>query len=419
MTESAPRVLVLAEKIKEQATRLVATLESQNVASPSFSVDALPKLPDSPEIGTSQTEILQCCTELQALVEGPLEFLTRVTSPRMNILVALQAISHFKIATNLKVDEEISFEEIAQRCGMEVDDARRFLRMATTNHIFIEGRKGFIKHTAASRLLAENDLVNNWIGLVCDEMWPVGPKIVPATIKWPGSQEPNETAFALENNGMIHWDALKQDPSKALRFAAGMRFLQLHPAFDVSHLFTSLGWDKEYQGVLVDIGGSTGSIAREFLGRYPNLVCHVQDLPEMIGEGVVEDEFRGRLHFVPQDIFTAQSVRADVYLLRSLLHDWSDKYAIQIIRNLIPGLSKGSKVIVNEVCLPEPNTISFYHAQLLRGYDLSMKQNYNSKERDAEEWEALFQLADKRFALNRIVSLPGSLLSVVEFLWTE
>lgn len=46
-----------------------------------------------------------------------------------------------------------------------------------------------------------------------------------------------------------------------------------------------------------------------------------------------------------------------------------------------------------------------------------MKQEFNSKERDAEEWESLFQLADKRFKLNRIVVPPGSILAVVEFVW--
>ena len=51
------------------------------------------------------------------------------------------------------------------------------------------------------------------------------------------------------------------------------------------------------------------------------------------------------------------------------------------------------------------------------GYDLSMKQQFNSKERDVHEWETLFRLADRRFKLNRIVNPPGSFLAVLEFEW--
>jgi hypothetical protein len=51
------------------------------------------------------------------------------------------------------------------------------------------------------------------------------------------------------------------------------------------------------------------------------------------------------------------------------------------------------------------------------GYDLVMKQLFNSKERDAKEWEALFSAADPRFQLRRITCSPGSILAVIEATW--
>ena len=48
-----------------------------------------------------------------------------------------------------------------------------------------------------------------------------------------------------------------------------------------------------------------------------------------------------------------------------------------------------------------------------------MKQFFNSKERDAEEWKALFAAADPRFQIRRITCSPGSVLSVIEAIWTE
>lgn len=54
-----------------------------------------------------------------------------------------------------------------------------------------------------------------------------------------------------------------------------------------------------------------------------------------------------------------------------------------------------------------------------RGYDLAMKQNFNSRERDADDWAELFGKADTRFKLKRITCSPGSILSVIEIIWVD
>jgi 6-hydroxytryprostatin B O-methyltransferase len=46
-----------------------------------------------------------------------------------------------------------------------------------------------------------------------------------------------------------------------------------------------------------------------------------------------------------------------------------------------------------------------------------MKQQFNAKERSADDWKDLFEQADERFRLNRIINPPGSILAVIEFVW--
>jgi hypothetical protein len=46
-----------------------------------------------------------------------------------------------------------------------------------------------------------------------------------------------------------------------------------------------------------------------------------------------------------------------------------------------------------------------------------MKQQFNAKERSIDDWKSLFEQADTRFKLNRIVNPPGSILAVIEFAW--
>jgi hypothetical protein len=304
----------------------------------------------------SQSEITSSCTNVRPV-------LTR----KINVLISLQAIYHYKIAAGFPVGEEISFHELAQRCNIDMNQLQRLLRMATSNNIFVEPRKGVLAHTAISKLLAEDTLMNEWVGLVCDEMMPSACKAVPAMIKWPASEEPDQTGFSLAHGESL-WNILKKDSHRAQRFAAGMQFLQSHPLFDIEHLIKGLAWDTNTAPKsLVDIGGSQGYISVALLRRYPELKCYVQDVPEALYGVMTPDGLEDRLEFLEHDFFTEQTIKhADVYFLRSILHDWSDKYAVQIIRNLIHALKDGAKVIVNEVCLPEPNTVPAYHDQLLR-----------------------------------------------------
>ena len=61
--------------------------------------------------------------------------------------------------------------------------------------------------------------------------------------------------------------------------------------------------------------------------------------------------------FMKQDMMEPQRLMADVYVLRFVLHDWSDKYAAQILRNLLPALRPGARIAIMENILPEPNVM--------------------------------------------------------------
>ena len=53
----------------------------------------------------------------------------------------------------------------------------------------------------------------------------------------------------------------------------------------------------------------------------------------------------------------------------------------------------------------------------ISNYDLIMKELNNGKERDAEEWAALFQVADPGFKFRRIKYPEGAKLAVIEAVW--
>lgn len=186
--------------------------------------------------------------------------------------------------------------------------------------------------------------------------------------KWGDSEEPTHTGFALANGiEASFFEVISRNPKRAKRFADSMQFLQSSPPYAVSHLLNNLDWDSTCPALMVDIGGSYGSVSIEILRRYPRLRCIVQDLAEVIADANVPSDLKDRLEFREQNFFAEQSVKgADVYFLRSVLHDWSDKYATHILKSLIPALKDGARIILNEICLPEPGILSNYQDQMLR-----------------------------------------------------
>lgn len=78
-------------------------------------------------------------------------------------------------------------------------------------------------------------------------------------------------------------------------------------------------------------------------------------------------ELAGRVRFMEHDFLTEQPVHgADVYFFRWIFHNWSDKYSIKILRNLIPALKPGAKVVINDNVLPQPGILSRWQEERLR-----------------------------------------------------
>ena len=51
------------------------------------------------------------------------------------------------------------------------------IRYAMTKHIFKEPSTGIVAHTAASQVLAEVPIMRDWVGMVCEEMWPSAARV--------------------------------------------------------------------------------------------------------------------------------------------------------------------------------------------------------------------------------------------------
>ena len=136
------------------------------------------------------------------------------------------------------------------------------------------------------------------------------------------------------------------------------------PGFHPSHLVAAFPWSALPAAPrIIDVGGGLGHVSEALLASNARAICIVQDDGSVVAkakEKQLPRELEGRISFVAHDFFLEQDIRnADVFLLRLVLHNWSDKQAVNILRALAPALKPGSKIIINDRVIPAKGTMHY------------------------------------------------------------
>jgi hypothetical protein len=151
---------------------------------------------------------------------------------------------------------------------------------------------------------------------------------------------------------------------------------------------------------VVDVGGGTGTLLREILCVHP-VKGILADLEHVL-QRAPEDE---RIRRVPTDFFKEVPAGGDLYLMKSVLHDWNDEQSLAILKNV---RKAGAPLLLVEWVMPAPGEPLDARAPL---FDLNMLVNTGGRERTASEWRALLQAGG--FRLEKIQPLPSG-ISLIE-----
>jgi O-methyltransferase domain len=159
----------------------------------------------------------------------------------------------------------------------------------------------------------------------------------------------------------------------------------------------------DFSGIkrLADVGGGHGALLSAVLRRYPKMEGILYDLPEVVRGVDLPRQFDGcddRIRVEGGSFFEKVPGQCDAFIMKHIIHDWSDEHCRTILSLIRQQLPPGGRVLVCEMVVPEDSGPA--PAKML---DIEMLvMTVGGKERTIEEFGHLFSSADLR--LGRVVT---------------
>jgi len=280
---------------------------------------------------------------------------------------------------------------IALAVGADEPSLVRFLRFLAAQDILTEDDQGAFATTAMGALLRSDhpQSVHPWAALL-------GAPII--WLPWGKLYETVMTGQPAFDRvyGEPYFQYLEHSPDDAALFNAAMSD---DPSLPILEAYDFAGCTQ-----IVDVAGGLGALLQALLERNPQARGVLYDLPFVVDEA---HELKGsavasRCTFIGGDMFESIPSGGDAYILKQIIHDWSDPEAITVLRNCRDAMGNDGKILVVEKIVQDSEKVP--------ASDLMMLVLVTGRERTEDEFRALFTAAG--LTLSRIIS-AGS-YSVIE-----
>ncbi|KAL4780404.1 O-methyltransferase [Aspergillus varians] len=429
---SAPDFESLGANVSTLCSTIAARLKGENQPLPSFAPDSPARFPNDPLLQKSRQELITILTDLLYLASGPADYLfIESLAGLLHDATVVNILNEFNFFSAVPEAGSASFSEIARATTVPESLVRRILRYAFTMRFFaLDSDPDRVVHTALSAHMLRSPEMRAWVGHHMEEGRDAATKTVEAIRTFSAgraeaTEDLHETAFGLSwqrtrADGTLtdFFSMGDDDPARGQRFTEAMLASVGSGMVSGEETIEHFDWERLGTATLVDVGGSDGALATILARKYPQLTCIVQDLPRLEAEfkAHLADDVADRVTFQAQDFFKAQPQKADIFLMKHILHNWSDKYAVQILRNLVAALHPGGHILICDGVVPAPEEAASLPLKVRKGIaaaDIHMFSLLNAPERTLKDWEATARKADARLKLQRVDGVPGALVHLL------
>ncbi|GAA2574382.1 methyltransferase [Streptomyces violaceus] len=332
---------------------------------------------------------------------------THVLAPDMkdrDLLVRLvfgsMAAQTVRAAVRLRIVELIGdtprpAADVAADAGTAPQPMTRLLRALAGLGLLEEHAPGTFAVTSAGALLDSNrpDSLTSFVRMFTE------PAIIRAWEHLDDSVRTGEVAFDAVF-GTDFFSHLAGQPELSSMFNAAMSQATAETAAALPGAF-----DFGRFGSVTDVGGGDGTLLAGVLTAFPGLKGAVYDTAEGLAQGPETLRRHGlteRCSLAAGDFFRSVPEGSDLYLMKSILHDWPDDRAVTILRHCRAALPPGGRVLILEPVLPEAVGTDGDGGTYLS--DLNMLVNVGGRERTRQDFEDLCHAAG--LSLVTVTPLP-------------
>jgi hypothetical protein len=301
-------------------------------------------------------------------------------------------------------DAERSASEVATACNADPSSMYRLLRAMAALGLLNETSPQHFRLTALGRPLRKDVPDSAWAAVVfwADLLASFWSRLGECV------RTGKNGAQVMEQAGIpSRWS---QEPDAGSIFRAVMG---TSPAEDYAPIADA--WPFPASGVVADLGGGGGSLILAILERYPNVRGMLVDRDASIEAATARFQslsLADRCELIAADLTETVPPGADVYMLKHVLHGYTDDKAVAILRHCRDLVPPNGSLLVIEFVLPD--VVSGPAPELVGRFmsDLNMLAVTSGRERSEREWREL--LEDAGFALTRNVPVPELDVSILE-----
>jgi hypothetical protein len=309
---------------------------------------------------------------------------------------AVLTIADLGIADLIEPGVPCSVAYLAKATGCQEHSLYRAMRLLASHRLFRERTDGEFDHTALSKALrstAEGSFrpgaqLFHYLFHVMDQL--------------DYSIRTGESGFTKLHKPLF--EHLKEHPELAPVFDAAMSSFHGYEADAMLDAY-----DFATIPVLADVGGGDGSLLVSVLRRYPTLrgiLFELEQASTRARQALAVQGLAERCQVIEGNFFESVPSGADAYLLRHVLHDWTDEECAQILRNCRVAMDVRGRLLVVECVVPVGNSRS-----ISKDWDISMMLGTGGLERTEAQFRALLKAVG--FELTSVTP-TSTMVSVLE-----
>lgn len=309
---------------------------------------------------------------------------------------AIHVAAKLKLADNVP-STGITSDDLASKLSLNPDRLYRLMRLLASYEIFEETDKYTFKPTPLSDAInsATKDNVQSAAHLVTKSMWEAYGHIEHSI------RTGNDTYSDLFGKNVFEY--LNDHPDESEEFDNAM-----HNYAELENPPIAQTCQLENKTTIADIGGGQGGFLKEVLTHHKHIKGTLFDQPHVISDAIIpgnDQDLAQRTTIVGGSFFEPIQITADVYVLKRILHDWSNEDCCKILSSIKSAMTKDSRLFIIEAIVPGGNVPHF--SKDLEAFLIT----WGGQERDRAEFETL--LDNVGMSIVSIKETP-SLLSIIE-----